>query len=145
MVVRDARAADEADWRGLWTGYTAFYGAAVPEAVTAGTWARILDPEAPVFARLAEADGAVVGFAVGVVHLGTWTLAPICYLEDLFVDPAHRGQGIGRRLIRDLVDLGRERGWSRLYWHTMKDNPARALYDAFAPADDFVRYRLFLD
>ncbi|MFP3617112.1 GNAT family N-acetyltransferase, partial [Paraburkholderia sp. SIMBA_050] len=53
-------------------------------------------------------------------------------------------RGVGRRLIEDLVALGRARGWSRLYWHTRRDNPARKLYDTFVQADDFVRYQLAL-
>jgi hypothetical protein len=41
--------------------------------------------------------------------------------------------------------LARERGWSRLYWHTRAANAtARKLYDKFAKADDFVRYRMIL-
>ena len=42
--------------------------------------------------------------------------------------------------------LGRDRGWSRLYWHTRASNEAaRRLYDKFVNADDFVRYRMILD
>jgi GNAT superfamily N-acetyltransferase len=76
------------------------------------------------------------------VHDSTWTAAPVCYLEDLFVDPNYRNRGLGRLLIQDLVDLAEMRGWARLYWHTQATNPARRLYDEFAGADDFVRYRL---
>jgi GNAT superfamily N-acetyltransferase len=81
-----------------------------------------------------------------VLHAGTWTEQPICYLEDLFVDPTLRGKGIGEALIDDLVAQAKERGWSRLYWHTRGDNAvARRLYNKFAAADDFVRYRLMFD
>ena len=145
IVVRDPTAADEAAWRRLWNGYLAFYAADVPAAVTARTWQRILDPSSQMFARLAEVDGAVAGFAVCVLHEGTWTTQPICYLEDLFVDADHRGAGIGRRLLDDLLALARGRGWSRLYWHTDAGNAAaRRLYDTYAASDDFVRYRLFV-
>jgi hypothetical protein len=48
-------------------------------------------------------------------------------------------------LIQDLLDLARARHWSRLYWHTRAGNPARRLYDDFAEADDFVRYRVLFD
>lgn len=145
MTIRDPVTADEAGWLRLWAGYLAFYGEALPEAVTAETWRRILDPASAVFARLAERDGALVGMTVNVLHEGTWTTAPTCYLEDLFVAPEARGAGIGRALIADLIALGRIRGWSRLYWHTRIDNAAaRRLYESFAPADDFCRYRLTL-
>lgn len=145
MIIRDAEPDDEAPWRRLWAAYNDFYGAAVPEAVSDHTWRRILDPSSPLFARLAADDDAVVGFAVCVLHEGSWTLTPICYLEDLFVRPDRRGGGVGRRLVQDLVDLCAARGWSRLYWHTQSGNPARRLYDSFGPADDFVRYRLLFE
>jgi GNAT superfamily N-acetyltransferase len=145
MIIRDPLPEDEASWRRLWSGYNAFYNAAVPEVVTRVTWRRILDPHSAIFARLAENHDDIIGFTISVLHEGTWTTEPICYLEDLFVEPGSRRQGAGRLLIQDLVDRGRDRRWSRLYWHTRTDNPARALYDQFAAADDFVRYRLMLD
>jgi GNAT superfamily N-acetyltransferase len=114
--------------------------------VTAQTWARILDPASGVFGRLAENNGAVVGFTVSVLHPTTWTLEPACYLEDLFVAKGTRGLGVGRALIDDLLKLAREQRWARLYWHTSVGNEtARRLYDRYTQADDFVRYRLFLD
>jgi GNAT superfamily N-acetyltransferase len=145
IVIRNPVAADEGDWRQLWSGYNAFYKTLVPDAVTTATWQRILDPESAIFGRLAILDARVIGFSVSVLHDGTWTAAPICYLEDLFVDPRCRGQGCGRLLIQDLINRAKSQGWSRLYWHTRSDNPARRLYDEFALADDFVRYRLIFD
>ena len=142
ISIRDPLPADETAWRNLWAGYNAFYQTAVPEAVTARTWQRMLDPSSSIFARLAVTDDCVAGFSICVLHEGTWVIAPICYLEDLFVAPELRGQGIGRMLIADLVGRARTKGWSRLYWHTRENNPARRLYDAFTKADDFVRYRL---
>jgi GNAT superfamily N-acetyltransferase len=145
LVIRDPAPDDEGAWRVLWAGYCAFYEKSVPEAVTAGTWARILTPGSPLFGRIAQCKGDVVGFTVSILHQGSWTLDPICYLEDLFVAPLARGHGIGRALIADLLGRAKERGWSRLYWHTRESNaPARRLYNEFATADDFVRYRLNL-
>lgn len=145
VTVRDCLADDEAAWRRLWAGYNRFYGADVPALVTDTAWLRLLDPGAPLLGRLAERAGRVVGFSVSVLHAGTWTIDPICYLEDLFVEAEARGQGVGRALIEDLIALARSRGWSRLYWHTEASNmAARRLYDTFALADGFVRYRLFL-
>jgi ribosomal protein S18 acetylase RimI-like enzyme len=143
MIIRDPTAADEEAWRALWAGYLDFYETIVPDDVTATTWTRCLDPTSPLVARLAESGGEVVGFTISVIHLGTWTPDPVCYLEDLYVASAHRGSGIGRALIDDLISLGHERGWSRIYWHTRRSNEAaRRLYDSYVEADDFVRYRL---
>jgi GNAT superfamily N-acetyltransferase len=141
ITVRAATAADESRWRDLWAGYNAFYQANVPEPITQSTWRRILDPSVPILGRVAEADGRVVGFSNSVLHESTWAAAPICYLEDLFVDSEVRGRGVGRLLLQDLVDLARQRGWPTLYWHTRGNNAtARRLYDTFTAADDFVRY-----
>lgn len=143
--VRDTRAGDEAAWRRLWAGYCEFYCSIVPAEVTDATWRRILDPSSPIFGRVAERDGLVVGFANCVMHEGTWARHPICYLEDLFVEKEARGSGVGRLLLQDLVDLGKARGWEYLYWHTQAGNAtARRLYDEFAAVDDFVKYRVRL-
>jgi len=142
VSIRDPLPADEMAWRDLWSQYNAFYEATIPAAVTALTWRRILDPAASIFGRLATVDVAVIGFSTSVLHEITWAIAPVCYLEDLFVAPAFRGRGIGRLLIADLIERAKANGWSRLYWHTRAGNPARRLYDEFVQADDFVRYRL---
>jgi GNAT superfamily N-acetyltransferase len=143
--VRDTRAGDEVAWRRLWDGYCEFYRSVVPAEVTDATWRRILDPASPIFGRVAERDGRVVGFANCVMHEGTWARHPICYLEDLFVEKEARGSGVGRLLLKDLVDLGKARGWEYLYWHTQAGNAtARRLYDEFAAVDDFVKYRVRL-
>jgi len=143
IEIRDPTAADEAVWRALWDGYVSFYKASVPEEVTAATWRRILDPQSGIFARLAMLEGRVIGFAIAVLHPGTWSVAPLCYLEDLFVAPGIRGSGAGRALIEDLITRGRANGWQKLYWQTREDNVvARRLYDSFASADGFVRYNV---
>jgi GNAT superfamily N-acetyltransferase len=145
VALRDPAPGDETAWRALWSAYNDFYEAKVPEPVTAATWRRMLDPAVPILGRLAERNGVACGFSICVLHEGTWTTGPVCYLEDLFVDPSVRGGGIGRALMQDVLDRARDKGWSRLYWHTRADNvAARRLYDRFVSADDFVRYRMIL-
>lgn len=146
IVVRSAEAPDFASWSALWQSYLSFCGATLSDEVTDLTWQRILDPENPVMARVADVDGTLAGFAVLVLHAGTWTKHPICYLEDLFVAERCRGNGVGRRLLDDIVRLANDNGWSRLYWHTKSDNAAaRRLYDRFVEADSLVRYRMVFD
>ncbi|MCF3642440.1 GNAT family N-acetyltransferase, partial [Rhizobium sp. TRM95111] len=95
--------------------------------------------------RVAVDEGGMAGFAVHHHHDSTWVMTPDCYLEDLFLAERARGRGIGRALIDDLVAICRVRGWSRLYWHTNRDNArARKLYDSYAQEDGHVRYRLKL-
>ena len=144
IEIREPDRQDKAQWLSLWQGYTRFYGSPQPTEVTEYTWQRMLDAASPMLGRFAVVDGNVVGFAICILHEGTWVKTPICYLEDLFVAPQMRGQGIARTLIQALQTEGKEKGWSRLYRHTRTDNPARRLYDEFTPADDYVRYRVTL-
>jgi GNAT superfamily N-acetyltransferase len=143
VVIRDARPEDEVRWRKLWADYLAFYGVGIEPDITDMTWRRVFDPASAIFMRVAEADGKVVGFALCLTHEGTWIRSPDCYLEDLFVDEAARGKGIGRALMDDLVALCRENGWARLYWHTEETNAtARKLYDRYVESDGHIRYRI---
>lgn len=140
-LIRAALPSDEPVWRRLWQGYCQFYEVALAEEVTQRTWKRILDPDSAVMCLVAEVDGQVYGFAHCVVHENTWETQPVCYLEDLFVDPAARRHGIGTALVEWLRNAMRAEGWARVYWHTRRDNrTARSLYDRFTEADDFVRY-----
>ena len=139
--IRKIERRDEARWRELWDGYTRFYKREPSETVTRHLWTRIWDPVAPVWAIVAESNEEVVGIANYVVHENTSVLSPVCYLQDLFVDPERRAAGVGRSLIDWLVSEMRQQGWSRLYWNTKDDNyRARALYDSYTPHSGFVRY-----
>ena len=141
--IRNARPEDKADWLKLWKDYLAFYSVDLADDVTDHTWARIVDPTSRVSARLAIVDGQVAGFAIHHFHDSTWVKTPDCYLEDLFIDSSIRGKGIGRALIDDLIVICRDKGWSRLYWHTNEDNErARKLYDSYVESDGHIRYRI---
>ena len=53
------------------------------------------------FFRLAVVNEDVVGMSISVLYEKTWTVAPICYLEDLFIQTNPRGAGLGRLLIQE--------------------------------------------
>ncbi len=146
VTIRAVRPEDETNWRTLWADYCQFYKTELPEEVTSETWRRILDPEFPFFTLMAEGNsGEPLGFANCFLHPHTWSLQTLCYLEDLFVKPEARGQGVGKRLIETLIEQGKREHWKRVYWLTQTDNAAaRRLYDQFHPADDFVRYTVDL-
>lgn len=142
VKIRKVEADDASRWRELWDGYTRFYEREPVDEVTHHAWTRILDPDSPVHAIVAEReDGFVIGMANYLIHESTSQLRPVCYLQDLFVDPEIRGEGVGARLIDWLVDEAKRNGWSRLYWNTRENNyRARALYDRYTPHSGFVRY-----
>jgi GNAT superfamily N-acetyltransferase len=146
VTVRDLTPEDEARWRELWAGYLAFYEHELDAEVTDATWRRLLTGERGLGALVAvDEAGQVVGIVHRVVHAGTWSTADRCYLEDLFVDPAVRGRGVGRALIEATAARARDEGCDELYWITGTDNAtARRLYDRVATLSDFVRYEVDL-
>lgn len=145
VTIRDARPQDREDWLRLWTDYLAFYDVHLADDITDHTWERIIDPSSRVSMRLAVLDDKPVGFAIHHFRDSTWVKTPDCYLEDLFIDAGIRGKGIGRALIDDLISICKEKGWSRLYWHTNQDNAqARKLYDSYVASDGHIRYRIRL-
>ena len=119
LEVRAARAEDAQPWRALWRGYFAALGGAISDEVTEAVWQHILAQHEIIGCLLAFRGTAdPIGFANYVLHPRTWSLQSVCYLEDIFVMPEARGSGAGSRLIEELVRLGKQKGWRRVYWHT---------------------------
>ncbi len=145
MVVR-VRPVVEADlpaWLGLFRGYIEFYEEHVPDEVIDMTWRRIVTSSDNMCGLIAEtAEGRALGIANLVFHRSTWSPTWYCYLEDLFVAPNIRGEGIGRALIEASYAEADRRGATRTYWATKEDNRvARALYDRVGVLTEFVQYR----
>lgn len=141
-TIRTLHAGDQARWTQLWDGYCVFYARPPNEPVTRRTWERLMDPASPIHCVVAELPGeGVVGLAHFIIHDNTATLTPVCYLQDLFVDPHRRAAGVGVQLIDWLLLEAKAQGWARVYWHTRENNyRARGLYDKYAPHSGFLRY-----
>jgi GNAT superfamily N-acetyltransferase len=94
---------------------------------------------------IAELDGRAVGFAVWFHNFSTWTGKRGIYLEDLFVEPAARGKGIGKRLIVRIAQIAVELGCGRFEWAVLDWNaPAIAFYRALGatPMDEWTVMRV---
>jgi GNAT superfamily N-acetyltransferase len=142
ILVRPLGADERVAWEPLWQGYLKFYKASVPQAATDTAWARLHDPDEPMFVLGAYVEGALKGIVHYLYHRSTWTAGNYCYLQDLFVDQSARGLGLGRALIEAVEAEARKAGASRVYWLTQEDNAtARALYDKLADRSGFIQYR----
>jgi GNAT superfamily N-acetyltransferase len=153
ISIRPIQPSDFAAWKPLWDGYNAFYGregaTALPDQITQATWRRFFDSGEPVHALVATARDAssqagseqLVGLVHYLFHRSTTRLHDVCYLQDLFVAPEHRGQRIAADLIAAVYAAAGERGSSRVYWTTQTTNTSgRALYDKLAKHAGFIVY-----
>ena len=73
-------------------------------------------------AVVAEHEELVIGFALFFTNFSTFLGKPGLYLEDLYVQPAHRGSGVGRALLTHLAALANARGYGRFEWSVLDWN-----------------------
>jgi GNAT superfamily N-acetyltransferase len=145
-IIRSVAADDCASWDVLWGGYLEFYKTELTETQTELTWQRLLNDEHGLNGLVAELDGQLVGLAHFSFTHSTWAENQDLYLEDLFVDPSVRGQGIGKALILSLDEIAREEGSRKVWWETQNHNAtARRLYDSVAELSEFVKYVRTID
>jgi GNAT superfamily N-acetyltransferase len=86
-----------------------------------------------------------VGFALYFHNFSTFVGRAGIYLEDLFVEPAHRGEGVGKALLAYVAKLAVERGCGRFEWAVLDWNtPAIDFYRSLGavPLDDWTIFRL---
>ncbi len=150
VTVRDIREGDRDDWRRLFTDYGVFYETAFSDTVLDGVWAWLMDAESEVCAVVAventgAADGERVGRAFGFAHYrqlpDTFTAGPAWFLDDLYVEPGHRGSGAGTALIDAVAERAASAGGGTLRWITAADNAtAQRVYDRVASKTTWVTY-----
>ena len=98
-----------------------------------------------LFGHVAIQDGAVVGTALWFLNFSTWDGVHGIYLEDLYVQPDHRGNGHGRALLAALARECVDRGYSRLAWSVLTWNtPSIEFYESLGAntQDEWLGYRL---
>lgn len=107
---------------------------------------KLLSDEEPV-AQVAgaELDGRLVGFALYYDLPEAISGLRAGQLDDLFVDPSARGNGVAQALIARLVEEGAALGWMHLRWMVPEKNPASALYDRIAERAPWRSYVIPID
>ena len=98
-----------------------------------------------LFGHVALVDGTVVGCSLWFLNFSTWRGVHGIYLEDLFVQSAHRGKGLGRALLVELAQECTRRGYGRLEWSVLDWNePSIAFYRSLGAdsQDEWIIFRL---
>jgi len=140
ITIDTLKPADREVWERLFRGYIDFYERTLPDSEYERAWLRFQAGN-EIHALGARDGEQLIGIAHFLTHAHT-NNADVCYLQDLFTDPAARGRGAGRALIEHIAGWARERGCSQLYWRTRESNAtARALYDQVAEHRGFIVYQ----
>ncbi|GIL39206.1 GNAT family N-acetyltransferase [Roseiterribacter gracilis] len=137
---------DRPRWAQLFCAYLEFYGTEIPPSTYEATWARLMAPDGTIRGLgVRDAAGQLVAISHYLFHPTSSSDRPVCYMQDLFTDPAARGKGCARALINGVAEAARSRNAVRVYWLTQEDNKtARALYEKLAKFSGFVRYDIRL-
>ena len=139
--IRPIAPGDREAWQQLFRDYGVFYETEFGDDVYDGVWAWLLDPTHEVTGLVADDDGELVGFAHVRKLSDTFTAGPGWNLDDLYVVPERRGEGIARDLIETVARDAAAGGGGTLRWITAADNTtAQKLYDRIATRTSWVVY-----
>lgn len=146
MAIRAIEAGDRAAWGRLFVDYGIFYETEFDEAVLDGVWEWLMDAAHPVSALVATNGTNLVAFA----HLrrldDTFTAGSGWSLDDLYVIPDERGQGLATTLIEAVASTCSSSGGGTLRWITAASNTtAQRVYDTIAKRTTWVTYELDTD
>ncbi len=134
------------EWERLFRCYALFYQRPDPDAAhLERLWGWLQDPTH-------ELEGLVAVIGEKPVGLAHFRRMPspvrgeeIGFADDLFINPSHRGRGIGEAIAAELARIARTRGWPIIRWMTADDNyRARALYDQVAAKTSWNVYEMTL-
>jgi ribosomal protein S18 acetylase RimI-like enzyme len=144
-IIRPA-AEHRSAWDALYKGYADFYKVEQTLEMRDCVWSWLHDANHSVKGFLAV---DAIGKPVGLTHYRPFarplTAATSGFLDDLFVDPTHRGSNAAQALIDAVSAEGRKRGWGVVRWITAEDNyRARGLYDRVSTKTKWLTYEIKL-
>ena len=141
--VREIQLKDKEQWQELYKGYANFYKVEMNNQILKTVWSWLHD-------RNHELNGIVYEIDENIVALAHYRRMPrplkgqdIGFLDDLFVEPIHRGKKIGEKLLNKLKNISKSKEWGLIRWLTRDDNlRAKALYDRVAKKTSWDLYEL---
>jgi len=141
--IRSIKPNDKEDWQKLYHGYAEFYKVEMTQTILNTVWSWLLDETHELNALVCEFDEKIVAFAHFRRMPSPLRGKDIGFLDDLFVEPIHRGKKIGEQLLNELKKISKSKGWDLIRWITHNDNlRAKSLYDRVADKTHWDLYEL---
>ena len=141
--VREIQLKDKEQWQELYKGYANFYKVEMNNQILKTVWSWLHD-------KNHELNGIVFEIDENIVALAHYRRMPrplkgkdVGFLDDLFVEPIHRGKKIGEQLLNELKKISKSKKWDLIRWITHNDNlRAKSLYDRVAEKIHWDLYEL---
>ena len=142
-MIREIRLDDKKDWELLYRRYADFYKVKMNDKILNTVWQWIHDKNHDVSGLVYEQDNKIIGIAHYRRMPSPLRGKYIGFLDDLFVDPKHRRNGIGEKIIKELKTISKRNNWSLVRWITRDDNiTAKSLYKKLSNKTNWEVYEL---
>ena len=142
-MIREIRLDDKKQWKILYRGYADFYKVEMNDKILNTVWEWIHDKNHDVCGLVYEQDNKIIGLAHYRKMPSPLRGKYIGFLDDLYVDPKHRRNGIGKKLIKELKVISSRNNWNLMRWITRDDNTtAKSLYEKLSKKTNWEVYEL---
>ena len=144
-MIRDIQLKDKDQWEKLYKGYADFYKVEMNDKILQTVWKWLHEKSHEVNGLVYEVDGNIVGLAHYIRMPSPLRGQDIGFLDDLFVDPTHRGQRVGEKILNKLKEISKSKRWNLVRWITREDNlRAKSLYNRVSEKTTWDVYELKL-
>ena len=138
---------DRTEWERLYQGYADFYQMPMEQQTLDRVWQWIFDPHNRFFALIAKDER---GFGIGLMHYREMPSplrgAQVGFLDDLYIDPDCRGNGVVDLMFQRLQQEALAHNWPFVRWITAENNyRGRAVYDRLASKTQWQTYQMNTD
>ncbi len=132
------------EWQALYQGYAEFYQVPMPPTTLDQVWQWIHAEDMEFYGLMARNEQ---GVAIGLMHYRAMP-SPlrgtiVGFLDDLFIDPQYRGQGLVDQMFAALNEQAKQHAWPFVRWITAENNyRGRGVYDRLADKTHWVTYQM---
>ena len=142
-MIRPIKIEDKKDWEKLYRSYADFYKVEMNDKILTTVWKWLFDQKHEVSGLVYEEKSKVVALAHYRKMPSPLRGKYIGFLDDLFVDPEHRGKKIGEKILNELKNISQKNRWGLIRWITRNDNVrAKSLYDKVSEKTTWDTYEL---
>lgn len=139
MIIKEPNAEDFSAWAELMRGYFKFYHFPINDNHLEQVFNKIIKDKT-IFSFIAFINGKAVGLTNYMFNQSTFSLTE-CYLSDLYVLPAARGNNIATQLINQVKSAAKIKQCREIYWLTASDNTtAQSVYNKIADKTSWFIY-----